>query len=73
MQKHKIDVSIPYAALEPLAVSLLKSGQIDLAGMCVMFDAQISALFDRQAPNYGLAVTIDPAEQVVSAEVVPLR
>ena len=72
MQKHKISASIPYGALEPLAVSLLKSGQTDLAGMCVMFDAQIAAMFDRQAPNYGLSVTIDPAEQVISAEIVPL-
>ena len=43
MQNHKVKVAIPYAALEPLGVSLLKAGQVDLAGICVLFDAQITA------------------------------
>lgn len=51
MQNHKVKVAIPYAALEPLGVSLLKAGQVDLAGICVLFDAQITAIYDRQAPQ----------------------
>ena len=44
MQNHKVKVAIPYAALEPLGVSLLQAGQVDLAGICVLFDAQIAAI-----------------------------
>ena len=67
MQNHKVKVVIPYAALEPLGISLLKSGQVDLAGICVLFDAQIVG---RQAPNYGVSAEIDPDTKKITAEVV---
>lgn len=70
MQNHKVKVVIPYAALEPLGISLLKSGQVDLAGICVLFDAQILAIYDRQAPNYGVSAEIDPDTKKITAEVV---
>ena len=73
MQNHKVKVAIPYAALEPLGISLLKAGQVDLAGICVLFDAQIVAIYDRQAPNYGVSAEIDPATTNITAEVVSLH
>ena len=73
MQNHKIKIAIPYAALEPLSISLLKSGQVVLAGVCVLFDAQIAAIYDRQAPNYGVSAEVDPESKKITAEVVALN
>lgn len=73
MQNHKVKVAIPYAALEPLGISLLEAGQVDLASICVLFDTQIVAIYDRQAPNYGVSAEIDPDTKKITAEVVSLN
>lgn len=73
MQTHKIKAFIPYAALEPLGISLLKAGQTDLAGLCISYDAEICAIYDRQAPNFGVSVEVDPIGRKISTEVVAVN
>lgn len=73
MQNHKVKIVIPYAALEPLGKMFFDAGEIEIAGILVLFDAQIAAIYDRQAPDYGVLAYVDTASHEMTANVCAMN